>query len=244
MERSSIDYRATTATSGPAFMLKRLLSEELVTQTIEVLRYPDVSGTWVGRRDHDDGRGFNTKTVRLQLASESNSLKGDCRVVNHRAGSDDSLIDIDEVRGTVSPAGALDLFGSVYCFYKGRARLLLREEGTTAQLQADDIPTESLTGKTTGARVDRTWYEYGFNTNKVKVLADGKVVVGSYDVRSLSDLRRVDENAAVATFTWHVALNGIGRIMFDATDLTGVRTADFVRNQDGTWVMVKVTPAL
>lgn len=244
MKRSLINYTLSTATSGPALTLKQLLSEGLVSQSIEVLRYPDVAGTWVGRRDHGDGRGFNTRTLRLQWASESNALTGDCRVVNHRNGSADSLIDFDEVRGTVSPSGSLDLSGSVYCFHKGQAHLLLKEEGTMAHLDADDIPTEGLTGQTTGARVERTWYEYALNTDSVKLLANGTAVIGAYEVRELSDLRLVSENSAVATFTWHVSLNKIGQIMMGAADLNGVRTADFVRNHDGTWALLKVTPAL
>jgi len=247
MSRSTTDYRATTVTTGPAFALKRLIEEKLVTQKIEVLNYPKISGTFVLHVQTKSGDWLTTtdSTINIGMVPATNSLYGSQLTIKTSKAyfGGGTSRDTDTFKGTVDPNGRVYLTLPRYTngFRNGEGiEFLYREEGKTAYLdQKGDQGIGTFTGTASGQRVELRWYEYTFSP-EVQTSAGRQVIevaAGRLQVGEVSNLQLVNETHAVANFAWQAQLNKLGQIMLGDVKPSGTSSVQFAKNPDGTWVL-------
>lgn len=246
--------RSTNADKGATdHTLNRLIKANLVRQSLSVLSYPRISGTWANPTENKPGYLYATMTMQLQMDENTNVVTGSC--VYNWGGNDSPRR--EKVTGTVSPDGSV-AFTDV-CWSQGGTQYQYQysENGTTAYLQSTNnvngyYPYWKLTGTASG-KVEVKWYVYTF-TPEVKIASSGQRVLveggrylggryvegGRYLVGDVSNLRLVTETMASANFAWQAQLNLLGNILLDGARPSGTGTAVFAKKPDGTWVLLRL----
>ena len=162
MSRSTNDYRATTVSAGPGHTLKRLIEEKLVTQKVETVNHPKVSGTFVSRWFYNtyaySWRSNQSQRLhfRTEFSLTTDSVKQDLVHVTGKHGKSigppswdlipgSGWIELVPMIGRVDPDGSVHLpsatwIGSLTSVppgppIEGDLNFQYREEGATAYLQ-------------------------------------------------------------------------------------------------------------
>lgn len=230
--------RSTSADTGTT--LGRLIEANLVRQTVSVLTYPSITGTWASPP------GFRIMTMQLHMDENSNVITGRCEFkwgegLDHPMGKNGGGTR-GNVTGTVTPDGSV-VFTDV-CWSEGgtQDKYQYSESGTTAYLRSVEdtsyLPAWKLTGTASG-KVGVKWYEYTF-TPAVTITKSGQRVLvegGRYLIGDVSNLRLVTETMASANFTWQAQLNLLGSILSGGTRPSGNGNAQFAKKPDGSWVL-------
>jgi hypothetical protein len=233
---------ARSANADRGTTLSRLIEANLVRQTVSVLTYPKISGTWAS----PSPEGFRSMmTMQLQMDENTDVVTGTCEFKWGPASGGSGSIR-GKVTGAVSPDGSI-VFTDV-CWSEGGMQYQYQysENGTTAYLQSTNnangyYPYWKLTGTASG-KVEVKWYVYTF-TPKVQITSSGQRVLvegGRYIIGDVSNLRLVTETMASAKFAWQAQLNLLGNILLDGARPSGTRTAVFAKKPNGTWVLLRL----
>lgn len=240
--------RSTNADKGTTdHTLSRLLKANLVKQSVSVLTYPRILGTWANLTENKPGHMYDaTMTMQLHMDENSNVVTGSCeyKQVTQLLRNDDGIR--GKVTGTVSPDGSVAFTEVCWSLGGEQRQYQYSEDGTTAYLQSTDnangyYPYWKLTGTASG-KTQVKWYEYTFTPEVRTTPIDQHVNIegGRYLVGDVSNLRLVTETMASANFAWQVQLNLLGNILFDGARPSGTGTAVFAKKPDGTWVLLKL----
>lgn len=227
--------------NNPELLAQRLLEAGYVVQSSENLTFPNISGTYKCGTgpNHDYGNYLIELTLVMQPGSPA--VTGQYRYNAWYAGISNWN---GPVSGTSNVPQAVSLdFG--YPISHGDYRVNVT--GSALKLIGPDLFSNNKAGEITfegtgpGGSINVTRYSYAFSP-KFLQLADkqfDQIKAGPIEVDSVDKLLLATETAAVGEFTWHVKLNEAGKILSGEESKSGKGNAEFGKQPDGTWVLVR-----
>lgn len=241
---SIVDYRmGDIVPYGP--VLKRLLEEGFISQTIHTTSCPEVSGTFVrGCPEADCNLGWFKQQWTLRPIPGTDQLQGEyifesaiARFAPH------SAIATIEADGTFNlsclDGGCEDTGQGQY--YEDGGNGYLRFPQYSRQLNVPYI------GPATGRKLKATWYTYALTPKFQGFIQYGPagpyVLGGNIQVGQVTNLRLNTDTQASANFAWSVSLNDVGKMVSQGNAPNGTGRAVFGKKPDQSWAIDAVTGA-
>jgi hypothetical protein len=235
--RSLVDYKAANPETAEEATIKTLLDKGFVSQTVETLSYPQISGTFVSQGQY----GGVWTVYDLEMRPNSNIFTGD----SYRANSHDSPTkpaDTWWVQGSVEPNGSIKLNTSGTLENAGYV-----EEGGDGYI---DFKGSSSWGRYKGPatrkKININSYTYAWSPDFLQKLTsrEGNILYvngGTFEVGEVSELRLLTETVATAKFAWKASLNDTGRIFSPKEIPGGTGEVSFGKKPDGTWFVDQIS---
>lgn len=239
MQRTDKDYTATASTSGPEFIVKRLVAKHFVIQKPVVIGYPVISGTYATSAPYGF-RGFVAQiTFDLRTDPNSNLIKGTYR----EKGPD--MENSYRIEGLIQPDGSAQLRTQPGESYAGFGMLHYQEDGSGGRITYSN---RQYVGPASGKKFEKTFYDYAFSDDLRKQLSDVPGVplqgdcfrclpAGDFVIGDVTDLQLVLETHAAVNVAWSVSPTELGAILLGDGKPTGKTEVHFVKKPDGTWVL-------
>jgi hypothetical protein len=233
------DRSAPTGRTIEDSIFRHLIKQGLVSQKVDIIQYPVISGVFSGRRD--EGSTFDKREFNLEMVPNSNSLVGEATEI-HQYWANPAR---HNVTGAVEPDGTVTLSDPSVGI-----RAVYKEQGAIAHLERMECQDTSyygpcsFIGKASGRKVDIKWYTYSwspeFQQKIVQIGDDSAVKGGRIEIGEVSNLRLVTETEATAQVTYTAVLDNVGQCFYPAGPPKGQWRVLFGKKPDGTWFVDKL----
>lgn len=234
------------------FLMKRLIGQGFVSQQVETISVPEVSGTFVrGCGEGPCNLGWFKQELILRLVPGTNELQGE-----YIFQSSIGTFRPKQVSGAIEPDGTFKLYGGAdsgpgQYYEEGGKGYLKFPHYTYGSVQRNysgvSVPfVVPYAGPAAGRKVTATLYSYALTPKFKALMKQGPggpyVDVGKFVVGNVTTLRLDTDTQASADFACTVSLNSTGRLIYPAgTILKATGQVVFGKKPDQSWAINSVT---